>query len=86
MHMAKIYAASNWAIKVLNGEHPPIHVHVVHPDGMAIVYLDGTLRNARQRVPAAVLKAAIAWVFAHEAEIRAEWRRLGNPDARGWKQ
>lgn len=44
--MAKIYDEANWAIKVLNGEHAPVHVHVVHPDGMALVFLDGSTRIA----------------------------------------
>lgn len=72
-------------IKVLNGEYAPVHVHVVHPDGMAVVYLDGSTLNAHQKVPAAVLSAAAAWVVAHEAEIRAEWKRLDNPEDRGEK-
>ena len=81
--MAKIYATSNWMIKVLNDEHPPVHAHVVHPDGTAAIFLDGSVLNAHQQVPAAVLKAAVAWIVAHEAEIRAEWLRLDNPEDRG---
>lgn len=84
--MSKIYAESNWMIKVLNGEHPPVHVHVVHPDGMAVVFLDGGTLNGQQKVPRSVLKAAAAWVVAHEAEIRAEWLRLDNPEDRGQKE
>ena len=84
--MAKIHAESNWSIKVLQWEHPPVHVHVDHPDGMAVVFLDGSTMNARRRVPTAVIKAAVAWIVDHEAEIRAEWLRLDNPEDRGEKQ
>ncbi len=84
--MGKIYAESNWMIKVLNGEHAPVHVHVMHPDGTAVVFLDGSLLKVNQAVPAAVLKAAASWVVTHEADIRAEWKRLDNPEDRGEKQ
>lgn len=83
--MAKIYAESNWMIKVLNAEHPPVHVHVVHPDGIAVIFLDGSILNTLPKIPLSVLKTATAWVIAHEAEIRAEWQRLNNPTDRGSK-
>lgn len=70
-------------IKVLNDEHPPVHVHVIHPDGMAVVFTDGSVLNAHQKVPASIMKAATTWVLSHETEIRAEWQRLDNPEDRG---
>jgi hypothetical protein len=71
---------------VLNGEHAPVHAHVVHPDGVAVVFLDGSTLDAHRKVPASVRKAAAAWVVAHEAEVCAEWLRLDNPEDRGEKQ
>src|SRR5690606_13790567 len=53
------------------------------PDGIAVIYLNGKTLNARRGVPDSVLRAAIAWVVAHEVEIRVEWLRLDNPEDRG---
>ena len=54
--MGKIYSGDGWIIVVRGNEHPPIHVHVLHPDGKAAVYLSGKVVNAG--VPAKVLRAA----------------------------
>jgi len=78
--MGKLYEQASWLIRVQGNEHPPVHVHVVHPGGRAVLFLDGAVTNGG--VPAAVIRAASAWVAAHEAEIRAEWRRMNNPPAR----
>jgi len=74
--MGKIHAFANWFIRVQGNEHPPVHVHVVHPDGRAALYLDGTVLN--HGVPDAAIRQASEWIAAHEAEIRAEWRRMSN--------
>lgn len=78
--MGKIHAQSNWLIRVQGNEHPPVHAHVVHPDGRAALYLDGTALN--QGVPGSVMDLASAWILAHETEVRAEWQRMNNPPAR----
>lgn len=78
--MGKIHAASNWIIRVQGNEHPPVHVHVIHPDGKAVIQLDGTVLN--RGVPAPVVAAAAAWVAANAVVIRAEWNRLHNPPSR----
>ena len=75
--MGKLYSQANWLIRAQNNEHPPVHVHVIHPDGKAIVTLDGVATNAG--VPARVLKAAQAWVAANAETICAEWARINNP-------
>ncbi|MFA7242572.1 MAG: DUF4160 domain-containing protein, partial [Sulfuricellaceae bacterium] len=72
--MGKIYAGNGWLIKVFGNEHPPMHVHVVHPDGKALIHLDGTVRN--RCVPIAVITQTIAWISANHEAIRAEWARL----------
>lgn len=78
--MGKIHSVANWYIRVQGFEHPPVHVHVVHPDGKAVIHLDGTDINSG--VPAAVLKQAKEWVQANQESIRAEWVRMNNPPAR----
>jgi len=80
LDIGKIHSQANWLIRVQGNEHPPVHVHVVHPDGRAALFLDGAVLN--QGVPDAVIRAASAWVAAHEAEIHAEWQRMNNPPAR----
>jgi hypothetical protein len=78
--MGKLYAQQNWIIRVQGNEHPPVHVHVVHPNGKAIVDLDGGVTNSG--VPVSVLNAARAWVAANADAIRTEWARMNNPPAR----
>lgn len=78
--MGKLHTASNWIIRVQGSEHPPVHVHVIHPDGKAVIHLDGTVFN--RGVPAAVLAQATAWVAVNAAVIRAEWNRMNNPPLR----
>ncbi|MDR2839544.1 MAG: DUF4160 domain-containing protein [Azonexus sp.] len=78
--MGKIHAQQNWVIRVQGNEHPPVHVHVIHPDGKAIVYLNGDVTNSS--IPADVLKTAKAWVDANVDIIRAEWARMNNPTTR----
>jgi hypothetical protein len=78
--MGRLHERQNWVIRVQGSEPPPVHVHVVHPDGKAIVYLGGGVTNSG--VPAEVLKAAKAWVDANSDAVRVEWARLNNPPTR----
>ncbi|MDR2216443.1 MAG: DUF4160 domain-containing protein [Nevskiaceae bacterium] len=79
--MGKLHQQENWIIRVQGNEHPPVHVHVIHPDGKAVVHLDGAVLN--RGVPADVLTKAAAWVAANTAAIRTEWARMNNPPKRG---
>jgi len=79
--MGRLYGTGNWLIKVQGHEHPPVHVHVLHPDGRAVIGMDGTVSN--RGVPARVIAQAVAWVAANPDVIRAEWTRMHNPPARG---
>jgi len=78
--MGKLHAQGNWLIRVQGNEHPPVHVHVLHPDGRAIIYLDGAILNTG--VPTAVIASAAAWVATNAAAVTDEWARLNNPPAR----
>jgi hypothetical protein len=44
--MGKIYTGNGWILKVHGAEHPPVHVHLLHPDGKAVLFLDGTAINS----------------------------------------
>jgi hypothetical protein len=78
--MGKLYEQSNWLIRVQGNEHLPVHVHVLHPDGRAVIGLDGSMRNTG--VPASVLAKAAAWVAVNADIVRAEWARMSNPPDR----
>jgi hypothetical protein len=75
--MGKIYDEGNGLIRVQGNEHPPVHVHVICPEGKAIVYLDGRVFNSG--VPAATLKKARDWIAPRHELIRAEWMRMNIP-------
>jgi len=75
--MSTLYRSGNWIIVMHGNEHPPVHVHVLHPDGMASIGMDGTVQN--RGIPGKVIAQALAWVASHHADIRAEWGRLNNP-------
>ena len=68
--MGKIYSGAGWIIVVRGNEHPPVHAHVLHPDGKAAVYLSGKVINAG--VPAKVLYLAQAWIDANTRDVRRE--------------
>ena len=61
-------------------EHPPIHVHLLHPNGKAVIGIDGRVINSG--VPATVLAEAMAWILDNIQIIVAEWHTMGNPDKR----
>lgn len=75
--MGKLHQSNNWLIRVQGNEHPPVHVHVLCPQGRAALYLDGHVVNSG--VPAAVLKQALSWMAVHHDLIHAEWARMNNP-------
>jgi len=76
----KLYSDEGWIIVVRGNEHPPVHAHVLHPDGRAAVYLSGKVVNAG--VPENVLRAAQAWIDANTKDIRREWATMNNPRRR----
>lgn len=78
--IGQIYSGEGWIIVVRGNEHPPIHAHVLHPDGKAAVYLSGKVINAG--VPAKVLHVAQAWIDANTKDVRSEWATMNNPRRR----
>ena len=54
--MGKILTGNGWILKVQWAEHPPVHVHLLHPDGKAVLFLDGTALNSG--VPSRVVAEA----------------------------
>lgn len=78
--MGKIFTGNGWIIKVQGAEHPPVHVHVLHPDGKAVLFLDGTVINSG--VPAKIVAEATMWITENMALVMQEWSLLGNPEKR----
>lgn len=71
--MGTIYKTGKMTIRVNGNEHPPVHAHVIHADGRAIIYLNGRIMNSG--VPAAVIAEAKRWIEEHRQTIIDEWRR-----------
>ena len=71
--MGALYKQNGITIRVNGNEHPPVHAHVLHADGNALVYLSGKTLN--RGVPADALKSAQAWIKEHAEEIKTEWQR-----------
>jgi hypothetical protein len=63
--------------RVQGNEHPPVHVHVLHPNGKALITLDGEVKNSG--VPSKVIKQAIEWIKINSDIIESEWQRMNNP-------
>lgn len=78
--MGKLFSSEGWIIVVRGNEHPPVHAHVLHPDGKAAVYLSGKVVNSG--VPVRVLRDAQAWIDAHTKDVRREWATMNNPRRR----
>ena len=69
--MGTIYKTGKFTIRVNGFEHPPVHAHVLHTDGKAIVYLNGVVINTG--VPSAVMAAAKKWITANHQAVVVEW-------------
>lgn len=65
--MGALFKQHGITIRVNGNEHPPVHAHVLHADGNALVYLTGKTLN--RGVPADALKLAQAWIKEHADEI-----------------
>lgn len=78
--MGKIFTGDGWILKVQGDEHPPVHVHLLHPDGKASIALNGEIHNTG--VPDKVVTIASAWIALNAAIIEAEWAKMNNPKKR----
>lgn len=67
-------------LKVQGDEHPPVHVHLLHPDGKTSITLNGEVQNAG--VPDKAIVVASAWIAQNAATIEAEWAKMNNPKKR----
>lgn len=75
--MGKIHSANGWLIRVQGNEHPPVHVHVLHPNGKSLITLDGDVKNSG--VPAKVIAQAVTWIIENRECINTEWQKMNNP-------
>lgn len=77
LHMGKIYTGDGWILKVQGDEHPPVHVHLLHPDGKVSIALDGSVLGSG--VPDRIIAVASAWIAQNAATVEAEWAKMNNP-------
>lgn len=66
--MGILFRSGNWWVRVNGDEHPPVHCHVIHPDGDALIFLSG--KALSRRVPQGVMQAAWSQAVQHEEDIR----------------
>ena len=78
--MGKILTGNGWILKVQGAEHPPVHVHLLHPDGKALLFIDGTVINTG--VPSRIVAEAVAWIDTNNSIVIAAWQVMGNPEKR----
>jgi hypothetical protein len=78
--MGKIYSGNGWILKVHGNEHPPIHAHLLHPDGKATIAIDGHVQNSG--IPNKIINEAKDWLLTHQNELLAEWNKMNNPQQR----
>ena len=76
--MGTIYKSGKFTIRVNGFEHPPVHAHVTHTDGRAMVYLNGSIKNTG--IPDTVMAQAQSWIDANQQEVIDEWNTC-NPKA-----
>jgi hypothetical protein len=69
--MGTIYKSGKFIIRVNGFEHPPVHAHVTHTDGRAMVYLNGSIKNTG--IPDAVMLQAQRWINANQQRVIDEW-------------
>lgn len=69
--MGTIYKTGKFTIRVNGFEHPPVHAHVTHTDGRAMVYLNGTVKNTG--IPESVMNEAKSWIVANSQAVIIEW-------------
>ncbi|MDP2254364.1 MAG: hypothetical protein Q8J60_09305 [Thiobacillus sp.] len=82
--MGRIHSGNGWIIKVQANKHPPIHAHVLHPNGKATVTLAGEVANAGgpRTVVARWSSPPAPGSVAHAEIVEAEWQRMNNPRRR----
>jgi hypothetical protein len=69
--MGTIYKSGNFTIRVNGFAHPPVHAHVTHTDGRAMVYLNGSIKNTG--IPDTVMLQAQRWINANQQTVIDEW-------------
>ena len=71
--MGTIHKTGLMTIRVNGNEHPPVHAHVTHTDGRAMIYLSGRIVNSG--VPDSVIAQAKDWIDANRSAVTDEWNK-----------
>ncbi|HEX4295976.1 MAG TPA: DUF4160 domain-containing protein [Rhizomicrobium sp.] len=67
---------SNWKITMYFGDHNPPHFHIVMSDGSEALIEIATQQALEGKVPAKVLKKAVAWAEENGELLDAKWREF----------
>ena len=74
--MATIFEFRNYAFRIYTNDHAPAHVHIVGPDGWAIVEL-ATWRVIRAKgLRESQLKELVAVACDEHRQLLAAWRSI----------
>ena len=74
--MPTLYATGSWKITMYFHDHSPPHFRILTKDHreVQIRIVDFTVMAGG--VPAATLRAALAWAAAHKPVLSAQWEEL----------
>ena len=77
--MPTVHRLGRCRIEMYAEDHPPPPVHVIHPDGKALVAIaDATIIAGR--LPRHMMRDARAWITANRDRLRQRWDELQERD------
>lgn len=62
-----------YRIQLREKDHPPPHVHLT--GGVDVMLSLETIEVMTGKAPPLIIKEALAWVAAHQAQRREDWKR-----------
>ncbi|MBV4459772.1 DUF4160 domain-containing protein [Pseudomonas sp. COR58] len=63
-----------YRIQLREKDHPPPHVHLTG-GGVDVMLSLETVQVMTGRAPPLIIKEALAWVAAHQAQLLEDWKR-----------
>ncbi|POA19278.1 MULTISPECIES: DUF4160 domain-containing protein [unclassified Pseudomonas] len=63
-----------YRIQLLEKDHPPPHVHLIG-GGVDVMLSLETVEVMTGKAPPLIIKEALAWVAAHQAQLLEDWKR-----------
>jgi hypothetical protein len=63
-----------YRIQLREKDHPPPHVHLIG-GGVEVMLNLETVEVMTGKAPPLIIKEALAWVAAHQAQLLEDWKR-----------